>query len=215
MPVRPVSIVPFGTATSLTTDEAWWIWNDAESKEMNTTNWTGTNTMIRAIYTRLNLNIKYCNHYLKYASRESVEDQNRIAEVRWIRAFHIFYLMDMYLYAPLITEESTDYPHFLPRHEIYAWLVNELKDLTNELPATRVSKYRVGKSAAQLLLARIYLNADVYNAYNPNWVEKSALQGAIDMSNEVINGPHQLVENNITTDSNFVYTAYQQALHGR
>jgi hypothetical protein len=198
----------------LTTDEAWWIWNDAESKEMNTTNWTGTDTMIRAIYTRLNLNIKYCNHYLKYASRESVEDQNRIAEVRWIRAFHIFYLMDMYLYAPLITEESTDYPHFLPRHEIYAWLVNELKDLTNELPATRVSKYRVGKSAAQLLLARIYLNADVYNAYNPNWVEKSALQGAIDMSNEVINGPHQLVENNITTDSNFVYTAYQQLFMG-
>ena len=55
----------------LTSDEAWWIWNDAESKEMNQTNWTGTNTMIRAIYTRLNLNIKYCNHYLKYVGYAS------------------------------------------------------------------------------------------------------------------------------------------------
>ena len=91
----------------LTTDEAWWIWNDAEAKQMNQTNWTGTNTMIRAIYTRLNLNIKYCNHYLTYASGETEEYQNRLAEVRFIRALHYFYLMDMYLYAPLVTTESS------------------------------------------------------------------------------------------------------------
>ena len=198
----------------LTSDEAWWIWNDAESKEMNQTNWTGTNTMIRAIYTRLNLNIKYCNHYLKYATRETEEDLNRIAEVRWIRAFHIFYLMDMYLYAPLITEESNEFPHFVPRHEIYKWLVTELEDLTTALPAQRVSKYRVGRAAAQLLLARIYLIADVYNAYNPDWSKKSALQSAIDMASNVIAGPHQLVENKIVTDSGFVYSAYQQLFMG-
>ena len=200
----------------LTTDEAWWIWNDAESKEMNQTNWTGTNTMIRAIYTRLNLNIKYCNHYLKYASRESQEDKNRIAEVRWIRAFHIFYLMDMYLYAPLSTEDTNGYPHFVPRHEIYKWLVQELTELQDELPAERVSKYRVGKAAAQLLLARIYLNADVYNKYNPDWVEKSALQSALDMANNVIaeNPQHQLYETKVVTDSNWVYTPYQQLFMG-
>jgi hypothetical protein len=200
----------------LTTDEAWWIWNDAESKEMCQTNWTGTNTMIRAIYTRLNLNIKYCNHYLKYASRETEEDKNRIAEVRWIRAFHVFYLMDMYLYAPLITDETTDFPHFLPRHEIYAWLVNELQELTNELPAKRVSDYRVGKAAAQLLLARVYLNADVYNKYNKNWVAGSALDKALDMAKNVVsdNPQHQLLENKIVTDSGFVYSAYQQLFMG-
>ena len=81
----------------LTTDEAFWIWDDAESRGLPTTDWTGSSDMIRGIYTRLNLNIKYCNHYLKYASRESEEDLNRIAEVRWIRAFHVYHLMDMYL----------------------------------------------------------------------------------------------------------------------
>ena len=201
----------------LTTDEAWWIWNDAESKEMCQTNWTGTNTMIRAIYTRLNLNIKYCNHYLKYASRETEEDKNRIAEVRWIRAFHVFYLMDMYLYAPLITEETNEFPHFLPRHEIYQWLVQELEDLTVELPAVRVSKYRVGKAAAQLLLARVYLNADVYNKYNENWVAGSALDKALDMANQVIadNPQHCLYDTKISYPATgYTYSAYQQIFMG-
>lgn len=202
----------------LSSDEAWWIWDDKESKELCQTNWTGTNTMIRAIYTRLNLDIKYCNHYLKYASSETDEDKNRLAEVRWIRAFHIFYLMDMYLYAPLITTETSEFPNFVPRHEIYQWLVTELKDLIVELPAQRVSPYRVGKAAAQLLLARIYLNADVYNKYNPDWTpnRSQTWQDAYDAASAVIadNPQHQLVEEKIVTDSGFVYSAYQQLFMG-
>ncbi|MEE0923029.1 MAG: RagB/SusD family nutrient uptake outer membrane protein [Paludibacteraceae bacterium] len=201
----------------LTTDEAFWIWDDAESKGLPTTNWTGSSDMIRGIYTRLNLNIKYCNHYLKYASRESEEDLNRIAEVRWIRAFHVFYLMDMYLYAPLITEESSEYPHFLPRHEIYEWLVKELQDVITLLPAQRVEKYRVGKAAAQLLLARVYLNADVYNKYNKEWVSGKTWQKAYDAATAVINDnpQHALVTQKVVHDTtNFVYSAYQQLFMG-
>lgn len=201
----------------LTTDEAFWIWDDAESRGLPTTNWTGSSDMIRGIYTRLNLNIKYCNHYLKYASRESEEDLNRIAEVRWIRAFHVFYLMDMYLYAPLITEESSEFPHFLPRHEIYEWLVKELQDVITLLPAQRVEKYRVGKAAAQLLLARVYLNADVYNKYNKEWVSGKTWQKAYDAATAVINDnpQHALVTQKVVHDTtNFVYSAYQQLFMG-
>ena len=201
----------------LTTDEAFWIWDDAESRGLPTTDWTGSSDMIRGIYTRLNLNIKYCNHYLKYASRESEEDLNRIAEVRWIRAFHVFYLMDMYLYAPLITEESSEFPHFLPRHEIYEWLVTELQDVITLLPTQRVEKYRVGKAAAQLLLARVYLNADVYNKYNKEWVSGKTWQKAYDAATAVINDnpQHSLVTAEVRHDStNFVYSAYQQLFMG-
>ena len=200
----------------LTTDEAWWIWNDAESKQMCQTNWTGTNTMIRAIYTRLNLNIKYCNHYLTYAGSETQEEKYRLAEVRFIRALHVFYLMDMYLYAPLITEESSEFPHFVPRHEIYDWLVKELQDVIIALPAQRLSKYRVGKAAAQLLLARVYLNADVYNKYNPNWTSGKTWDKAYKAATDVINDnpQHSLVTTPITTDSGFVYSAYQQLFMG-
>lgn len=200
----------------LTTDEAWWIWDDAESKQLCQTNWTGTNTMIRAIYTRLNLDIKYCNHYLEYAKRDDQEGLYRRAEVRFIRALHYYYLMDMYLYVPFCVTETTNYPNFKPRHEIYQWLVGELEEIINDLPATRVSDYRVGKAAAQLLLARIYLNADVYNQYNAAWETNKTWDKALGMATAVINDnpQHSLVTTKITTDSAFVYTAYQQLFMG-
>jgi hypothetical protein len=125
--------------------------------------------------------------------------------------------MDMYLYAPLITEESSEYPHFLPRHEIYEWLVTELQDVITLLPAQRVEKYRVGKAAAQLLLARVYLNADVYNKYNKEWVSGKTWQKAYDAATAVIteNPQHALVTQKVVHDTtNFVYSAYQQLFMG-
>ena len=203
------------------TDEVWWTYNDEESKQLTQTNWTGTNLGMWAIYIRLILDIKYCNHYLARAPQDTQEEQYRHAEVRFIRALHYFYLMDMYLYAPFIIEDSNVSPHFKSRHYIYAWLVDELKDLINNnlLPKKRVNDYRVGKAAAQLLLARIYLNGDVYNKFNKNWTEGSSMHLAWDMANKTIEenkGIHDLVtkDQKIVTDSGFVYTAYQQLFMG-
>lgn len=200
----------------LTTDEAFWIWDDDESRGLPTTDWTGESGMIKGIYTRLNLNIKYCNHYLTYAGSESQEEKYRLAEVRWIRALHYFYLMDMFFYAPMVTTESNEYPHFLSRHEIYKWLVNELEEIIPLLPAERVTKYRVGKSAAQLLLARIYLNADVYNKYNKDWTANKMWDKAQATAQAVIseNPHHSLVTEKVVTDSGFVYSAYQRLFMG-
>lgn len=200
----------------LTTDEAFWIWDDDESRGLPTTDWTGESGMIKGIYTRLNLNIKYCNHYLTYAGSESQEEKYRLAEVRWIRALHYFYLMDMFFYAPMVTTESNEYPHFLSRHEIYKWLVNELEEIIPLLPAERITKYRVGKSAAQLLLARIYLNADVYNKYNKDWTANKMWDKAQAAAQAVIseNPHHSLVTEKVETDSGFVYSAYQRLFMG-
>ena len=200
----------------LTADDAFWIWDDAESRGLPTTNWTGSSDMIKGIYTRLNLNIKYCNHYLTYGPKETEEAKYRMAEVRWIRAFHYFYLMDLFLYAPFVTTESSEFPHYVPRHELYKWLVNELKELEIELPAQRQQPYRVGKAAAQLLLARIYLNADVYNKYNKDWTPGRMWDEAYKTATNLIsdNPQHALVTTPIITDSGFVYTAYQQLFMG-
>ena len=200
----------------LTADDAFWIWDDDESRGLPTTNWTGSSGMIKGIYTRLNLNIKYCNHYLTYGPNETEEDKYRLAEVRWIRAFHYYYLMDLFLYAPFVDTESNVYPHYKARHELYQWLVSELKDLEVELPAVRVQPYRVGKAAAQLLLARIYLNADVYNKYNKDWVTGKTWENALETATAVINDnpQHSLVTEKLVTDSGYVYTAYQRLFMG-
>ena len=200
----------------LTADDAFWIWDDNESRGLPTTNWTGSSGMIKGIYTRLNLNIKYCNHYLTYGPKETEEDKYRLAEVRWIRAFHYYFLMDLFLYAPFVDTESNVYPHYKARHELYQWLVAELKDLEVELPANRVQPYRVGKAAAQLLLARIYLNADVYNKYNKDWITGKTWENALETATAVINDnpQHSLVTEKIVTDSGYVYTAYQRLFMG-
>ena len=200
----------------LTADDAFWIWDDNESRGLPTTNWTGSSGMIKGIYTRLNLNIKYCNHYLTYGPSETDEDKYRLAEVRWIRAFHYYFLMDLFLYAPFVDTESNVYPHYKARHELYQWLVAELKDLEVQLPANRVQPYRVGKAAAQLLLARIYLNADVYNKYNKDWITGKTWENALETATAVINDnpQHSLVTEKIVTDSNYVYTAYQRLFMG-
>lgn len=200
----------------LTADDAFWIWDDNESRGLPTTNWTGSSGMIKGIYTRLNLNIKYCNHYLTYGPSETEEDKYRLAEVRWIRAFHYYFLMDLFLYAPFVDTESNVYPHYKARHELYQWLVAELKDLEVELPANRVQPYRVGKAAAQLLLARIYLNADVYNKYNKDWITGKTWENALETATAVINDnpQHSLVTEKIVTDSGYVYTAYQRLFMG-
>ena len=201
------------------TDEIWWTYNDEESKQLTQTNWTGNNNGIWAIYIRLILNIKYCNHYLARATQNNDEEKFRHAEVRFIRALHFFYLMDMYLYSPFMLEDRNVSPNFKSRHFVYNWLVNELKELEAQLPVKRISDYRVDKAAAQLLLARIYLNADVYNKFNKEWVPGSAIDDAISMANKTIEenkATHDLVkkEQKIThnpgTDSCYIYTAYQQ-----
>ena len=201
----------------LTSDDIWWTYNDEESKQLTQTCWTGTNGAIWMIYIRLNLDIKYCNHYLANASANTQEEQYRMAEVRFIRALHYYYFMDFYLYAPFILDDANDMPHLKPRHEIYAWLVQELKDLETALPPKRLNDYRIGKSAAQLLLARIYLNADVYNKYNPAWTPNQMWQTAYETADRVItDNDHALVtaDQVITTDGGYTYSAYQQLFMG-
>ena len=207
----------------LCTDEAWWIWPDEDSKQLCQTNWNGDNSMMRMIYIRLLLNIKYCNHYIHNAPATTEEEKYRMAEVRFIRALHYFYLMDLYLYAPLFTTDDGEYPHFVPRHKIYAWLVDELNGVGTdpgvimELPADRQSDYRVGKAAAQLLLARIYLNADVYNKLNKEWVAGQMWDEAYEAANTLIttNPQHKLFKGPaIDHGEGFVYSAYQQLFMG-
>lgn len=201
----------------LTTDECWWNWDDEEAVQIRSTAWTGNNAMVRGIYTRLNLDVKYYNHYISNASTDTQEDKYRMAEVRFLRALHYFYLMDMFFYAPLCEKESSDYPHYMPRHKIYDWLTNELETIIPLLPEKRISLYRVDKTAAQLLLARIYLNADVYNKYNKDWQanQLATWTRAEQMADAALSSDYHLYKGApIQTDSDFVYSTYQQIFMG-
>ncbi len=190
------------------TDEGWWIWNDVGLADIRVMNWNGDNALVKGLYYRLNIDIKICNHFLY--NTEGATDEKTLqqrAEVRFIRAFNYWYLLDMFKVAPFSTTESSELPEFVERPALYEWLVGELKELTEILPEERLSIYRIDKYAAWMLLARTYINAEVYTG-KPAWEE------AKDAADKAMSGPYQLHKTSITSAEGIKYSAYQQLFMG-
>ncbi|UGU15485.1 RagB/SusD family nutrient uptake outer membrane protein [Sinomicrobium kalidii] len=91
------------------------------------------------------------------------------AELRALRAYAYFYLMDLFGNVPIFTGAKVD-PLDLPeqntRTEVFEFVTAELEDALKDLPTKTEagSSYygRLTKEAAYALLATIYLNAEVY-----------------------------------------------------
>ena len=148
------------------TDEAFWIWEDDGHREIITNSFSANNVQLEVCYSRLYQHIAVCNSFM--AVTEDNADNEKIArmraEVRTLRALSYYFMVDLFgnvgfiLSAPDGTE-----PVQTPRAEIYKWLEGELAELVDggELDAPAVYG-RIGKDAAEALLARVYLNAEVY-----------------------------------------------------
>ena len=193
------------------TDEGWWIWNDVGVDQTRIMNWDGENALIKCLYFRCMIDAKYCNHFLAYADQSNLKGQQQAAEVRFIRALNYWYLLDMFKFIPYMEKESTDpnnYPIFMTRTELFNWLEKELKDLTTALPANRLSTYRVDQTAAWLLLARLYLNAEVYTG-TARWHDAYAA------ADKAINSQYKLhTTTKIAAGDGTRFSAYQQLFMG-
>ena len=158
-------------------DQVFWIWPDVGVDDVRKATWTADNALVRGAYCRYIFDITLCNTYLdSYADY----DATKTAEVRFIRAFNYWYLLDMFGSCPFnITEaemaayakagelmgDYENYPKQITRKNLYEWIEAELLDIEEKLTVDRNTfYYRVDKVAAQMLLARLYLNAQVYTA---------------------------------------------------
>ncbi|AZQ62317.1 RagB/SusD family nutrient uptake outer membrane protein [Flammeovirga pectinis] len=84
------------------------------------------------------------------------------SEVRFLRAFYYFSLMDMFGNVPLVltTKHNGDTPAST-RPEVTQFIIDELEEIKDSL-SDSPSYGRIGQGAAYALLAKIYLNAGVY-----------------------------------------------------
>lgn len=202
------------------TDEGWWIWNDVGLADIRVMNWNGENDLVKGLYYRFNIDVKLCNHFLKWADDKLPETAAQKAEVRFIRALNYYYLLDLFYVAPFSIEESSDYPTFYTRPQLYSWLVGELEDLITLLPDNRLSLYRVDKTAAYLLLSRLYLNAEVYNTSADGQTKGEAQWAkALDAANSALASNYDLLQVSDTVYrkdekgaviDTVIYTAYQK-----
>jgi hypothetical protein len=100
-----------------------------------------------------------------------------IAELRTIRGFFYWQLIDMYGNVPLVTDFATAEaaPATVPRADVYAWLVADLEEAVPMLPkeVDGTTYGRMNYWAGQTLLAKLYLNAEVYTG-TPQYVKAAA-----------------------------------------
>ncbi len=148
----------------LSTDEAICAWSDPGIPDLNFNSWRSSNPAIEGLYLRLMFDINLCSQFLSQtaakADDKSIKQQ---AEVRFMRALNYYYLLDMFGNAPFVTTVSYDLPVQINRSDLYAWIVNELLAAEPNMYEPRQAPYyRADKAAAWMLLARLYLNAEVY-----------------------------------------------------
>ena len=174
----------------LPTDESYCVWMDSGIPALNTNTWsnsTQTQSMM-GLYARLYHGIILANNYL---ANQNDGDLGKQAEARFLRALQYYYLMDHFGNVPLLTDtidrqplpvwEATPRDIELPtRVEMFNYIESELQDCLNSLPAAN-SYGRATTTAARLLLARLYLNSEVYTG-TARWQE------ARSYAESVING---------------------------
>jgi len=162
----------------LPTDEAHSIWQDEGIPGMNTLILSSENPFTKGMYNRCIMNIMYANEFLRnstsgmisgkgFSDSEVTEINYFRAEARFLRAFQYWVLMDLFGNPPFVTEEMEldILPEQISRSALFNYIESELKDITdnNQLKEARTNEYgRADKAAAWALLARMYLNAEVY-----------------------------------------------------
>lgn len=163
------------TMQVITTDEAVIGWNDGTLHEFHKMIWTPTNEFNNAMYYRLYTEISFCNEFIRNTTDEKLaangisgtnldEAKAMRAEAKFLRAQSYYHLLDLYGNVPFVDETTLGtLPKQIERADLFKYVEKELLDAADALKAPKANLYgRVDKAAAWSLLARLYLNAQVY-----------------------------------------------------
>jgi hypothetical protein len=161
----------------LTTDEALIAWNDGTIQDLHGQVWTSGNEFIRTMYSRIMYQVALCNEFLRQTTDAKLdgrgvssdlrtEIQVYRAEARFMRALTYWHAMDLFANPPFVTE-TDPIGAFLPpqiqRSDLFDYIESELLNTLDAMAPARQHVYgRADRGAAWMLLAKLYLNAEVY-----------------------------------------------------
>ncbi|MEO0038146.1 MAG: hypothetical protein RIQ59_1357 [Bacteroidota bacterium] len=185
----------------ITTDEAIIGWADGNLPSLNNHTWASNNEFIYAMFSRGMYQVSLCNEFLRQTTDDKLNSRNVTAttraeivnfraEARFLRAFSYWNLMDMYGNIPFVTENDA-VGYFLPpqkdRNFMFDYIVSELNAIDGDLKASGANEYgRIDKIAGKMLLAKMYLNAQVY-INQPKFAEASTALASVLSSTYSIN----------------------------
>ncbi|MDB4910231.1 MAG: RagB/SusD protein [Gemmatimonadetes bacterium] len=161
----------------LPTDETAIAWNDQGVQELNTQLWSSSNQFLVSMYYRVFFQVALVNEFLRQTTDAQLAARNVSpaltatikqyrAEARFLRALSYWHGIDLFGNIPLVKEDfplGTTPPTQATRGEIYDYIVSELLAIQSDLPAAHAGEYgRADQGAVAMLLAKLYLNAQVY-----------------------------------------------------
>ena len=191
----------FWGAQELSTDEAVVAWGDAGIQDFHNMNWSSSNSFITGLYYRSLYQITVANDFIRQSADDKLSsrgisstDADVIrrykAEARFLRAYQYWVLMDLYGNPPFATDsvEIGTIPKQIQRADLFKYIESELKAIDGQLAPAKTNEYgRADQAADWALLARMYLNAEVYTG-TPRYTD------AITYAKKVIGAGYTLVD---------------------
>lgn len=164
-------------AEELPTDEAVIAWNDGTLQEYHKMIWTPNNEFVGAMYDRIFYQISQANEFIRQTSDDKLSSRGITGkdaddakqyrqEARFIRALCYYHALDLYGNVPFVTESDPvggPLPKQISRADLFSYIESELLDISDNIMAAHTNVYgRVDQAAVWSLLAKLYLNAEVY-----------------------------------------------------
>ena len=154
-------------------------WDDGGIyKRLHFHNWNSELGQISSLWNNYFKGVILCNGAIERLEKDIIpspspeKKQQGISELRTLRAYYYWILMDNFGDIPLVTTMSQDLPGKTARAQVYDFIVKELgeaiPDLAEEQDASTYGK--LNKWAGKAILANVYLNAEVYTG-TPRWEE--------------------------------------------
>jgi hypothetical protein len=213
----------FWKAQELSTDEAVVAWGDPGIQDFHNMNWSALNPMLTGVYYRSFYQITLCNEFMRqstdaqltakgFSAADIANIQQYRREARFLRAFQYWAVMDLFGNPPFVDETfpvaGSALPSQIQRKDLFTFIETELKAIEPNMPASGTNEYgRADVAAVWSLLARIYLNAQVYTG-------SARFTDAITYSKKVISSGYSLINNyawlmradNYLNISEFIFT---------
>ena len=203
----------------VTTDEIVNTWGDHQE---TTLNWSSEHDQSTGVYQSGLYLITLCNNFIIESEASLVSsrglsdaEQQEVEifknEVRFIRAYAYWMLMDLFGNPTFATEETLkngEVPGQILRADLFNYIESELKEIEPTMVDARANEYgRADKAAVWSLLSRLYLNAETYTG-SQKYTE------AITYSKKVIDAGYSLEQNhqwlmlgdNYQNTNEFIYT---------
>ena len=197
---------------NLTTDEVIWSYeNDPGTRDLQRNIWNSANPVLRGMYGRGMFQVALVNEFLRQSTPDklssrgiSSQEQTEISdyrnEVRVLRALSYYHLMDLFGKAPFVTENDAigvSGPEY-NREQLFNYIESELNAVMPNLKAPKANEYgRLDQAFARMILAKIYLNAEVF-------IGQSKYDKCVEQCNAIIAGGYTLNSNylnNFTADN--------------